>query len=441
VALSLPIPSDQLANLGSSVTIEELEPTTPGGKPRRLILVGGALPLAGQADWAGESSLVTTWYPGNGVEASQQLLGSKLASSSWTGEWNRTRMGRAPSYLFDETGAQRSIVDPTELYLAIEDFREAGARLRVTWSVKGREILGTNLSSAEPTDRSVDFEIVREGRIKTFKINPDRATDVKWTIQFDWSSKGGRIDRVASVRRDEDLALASTAATRAIDALDFYVDTKIVSVKKGARLSAGRLTLGQLESLANAPLKAVNAAMAKLRYNVNQFKRAGDLARKLASTPFALANSVLDFARNTTAIANQFVDSFGRTPPELLATKQKVADLARATKYFGGIEQGMRGAASAASALDVRMREALVAGANRGALTVKESSTTRQGELIAIHVCKAGDTPQRVSQKYYRNPDQGEAILRANRRPLHTPTFRPGLILIIPALTNRPSPR
>ena len=251
-------------------------------------------------------------------------------------------------------------------------------------------------------------------------------------------SRGGRMDKVASVRRDEDLALAATAVSRSISALEFYTDTKIVSSNKDVRLSAGRLTLGQLESMASAPLKAVNTAMAKLRYNVNQFNRIGNLSRKLATTPFAVANSVLDFARNTNAITNQFIDSFGRTPPELLSTKQKVADLARSAKYFNQIAEGMRDAAKQSSALDLRLRQALVAGANRGALSVKESATTRAGDLIAIHVCKTGDTPQRVSSKYFGNPDQGEAILRANRMPLHTPQFRAGLILIIPALVNAP---
>lgn len=436
--LSVPVPVSQLANVGSSISIEELESTSPGGQPRRVVLVGGALPFMGQADWSSESTIVTTWYPGNGLEASQQVLGPKEMPSQWSGEWNRTRMGRAPSYYVDETGTLRGLVDPHELWTILDDFRMAGSRLRVTWSVRGRQILGTNLSSATATDKEVDFSIVREGRIKNLKINPDRLTDIKWAMELHWMSRGGRIDKVASVRRDEDLALAATAVSRSIDALGFYTDTKLVSLNKNVRLSASNLTLGQLEAMANAPLKAVNTAMSKLRYNVNQFKRIGNLARKLATTPFAVANSVLDFARNTNAIANQFVDSFGRTPPELLSTKQKVADLARATNYFGQIADGMRNTAKEASALDLRLRQALVAGANRGSLTVKESSTTRAGDLIAIHVCKTGDTPQRVSSKYFGNPDQGEPILRANRLPLHTPSFRPGLILIIPALVNAP---
>lgn len=392
----------------------------------------------GQADWTGEATVVTTWYPGNGTEASQQVMGPKEMPSQWSGEWNRTRMGRAPSYFFDETGTLRGIVDPHELWQLLDDFRITASRLRVTWSVRGRQLIGTNLSAQDVTDKEVDFSIVREGRIKNLKINPNRLTDIPWSMELHWMSRGGRQDKVASVRRDEDLALAATAVSRSIDALGFYTDTKIVSLNKNARLSAGRLTLGQLESMANAPLKAVNTAMAKLRYNVNQFKRVGNLSRKLATTPFAVANSVLDFARNTNAITNQFIDSFGRTPVELLSTKQKVADLARSSTYFNRIAEGMRNTAKESSALDLRLRQAIVAGATRGQLTVKESATTRAGDLIAIHVCKTGDTPQRVSMKYFNNPDQGEPILRANRLPLHTPSFRGGLILIIPALVNAP---
>jgi hypothetical protein len=134
VAFSAPIPLDQLASVGSSITIEETVTTTPGGKPRRVVLVGAGLPFMGQADWGGESKIITTWYPGNGVEGSQQNLGGTLMPSTWSGEWKRTLMGRSPSVFTDETGTRRALVDPHELWLALDDIRKGGARLRVTWA-------------------------------------------------------------------------------------------------------------------------------------------------------------------------------------------------------------------------------------------------------------------------------------------------------------------
>src|SRR5574337_84523 len=190
--------------------------------------------------------------------------------------------------------------------------------------------------------------------------------------------------------------------------------------------------------MADAPRAAVDKAARSLEFQERQFVRAGEVAKKIVTTPLSMANSVLGFARNSATIAKNASDSLGRTPCEVLTTKQRVADVNRAAKYFGQIQDGFDLVAQKSTALDARMREALVAGANRGALHVKASATVRAGDIVAIHVCHAGDTPQRVSQKYFGNPDQGEAILRANRRPLHTPTFRQGLILVIPALQNAP---
>ncbi len=413
------------------MTIEELTPTSPGGQPRKVVLLGPSLPFQG-AEWGSDSRVLTTWYPGNGVEGSQQNLGSTELPSSWQGEWNRTRMGRAPTIVYDETGTAGAIIDPSELWVLLDDIRAAGARLRVTWSVKGKSLIGDSGSGKSVNE---SFEVVREGRIKSLRAQVIRHTDITWTAEFHWVSRGGKQQKVANVRREDDLALATSAVNQAI-ALCVINDAKIASVKAGIRLSATHLTLGQLEALANAPNALVKDTLRKLTYNVNQFKRIANIAKTLATTPFSVANSVLDFARNTTAICNQFVDEIGRLPAELKVNKSKVSDLTRATKHFGLVTTNMQSAARQASALDQKLRNVLVAGANRGALSVKESSTTRGGDIIAIHVCKQGDTPQRVSQKYYGTVDQSDGILRANRLPLFTPTFRPGLPLIIPALAN-----
>jgi hypothetical protein len=176
--LSAPVPLDQLTAVGSSISIEELEPTTPGGRPRKLILVGPALPLQGGIDWAGDTKLVTTWYPGNGVEASQQVLGAVEMPSQWSGEWRRAMMGRAPTTYYDETGTRRGIIDPMDLWSVLDDFRISAARLRVTWSIRGRELVGTREVGS---DRPVDFQVVREGRLKMLKVQPLTETEIPWS--------------------------------------------------------------------------------------------------------------------------------------------------------------------------------------------------------------------------------------------------------------------
>ncbi len=416
-------------HVGSTITIEELSSVTPGGQPRVLQLVGPALPIKGGAKWGGDTRIVTTWYPGNGIEATQQLLGPVEMPSDFNGEWNRTRMGRAPSLYTDETGAKQNVVEPMDLYQILDSIRMGGARLRVTWSA-----VGTRAPGVFAVSRDVDWKIVREGRMKTLEITPDTEVDIHWTMNFEWVSRGGGQDKAASVKRSDDLTAATTAVQQSIAALDELVDAKLASLNSLKRLSASTFTLGQLEKLAGAPLKAMNDAMAKLRYNVNQFKRVVEVVRKIANTPTALANSAIDFARNTTAIANQLVTSFGQTPVELLSNRSKVSDLARAQKHFGTIAGQMTIVARRGAELDSKLRLPLVSGANRGTVSVRSSATTRPGDMLAIHLCKTGDTPGRLSSKYYGSPDHADAILRANRLPLHTPTFHLGQIVVVPAL-------
>lgn len=420
-------------HVGSQLIIEELVATTPGGQPRVLILAGPALPLKGGAKWGGDTRLITKWYPGNGTEATQQNLGPTETPSDMSGEWNRTRMGRAPSTYRDETGTQRSVIEPMDLYEILDSIRRDGARLRVTWATQGSRLVGT---SSDGSVQSVDRKIVREGRIKTLEITPDTEVDLRWNMNFEWVGRGATQDKAASVRRDDDLVQATSAVQQSIAALDFFVATKMVSLRPDKRLSASTLTLGQFEKLAEAPKKLVDDATRKLRYNLNQFKRVAEVAKKLAYSPVSMANSAVDFARNTTAIANQYVTSFSRAPVEVLSFRSKVSDLARAAKHFGQVADQMTVAARRAAELEQKLRDARVSGGNRGQITVKESATTRAGDLIAIHVCKAGDTPTRLSSKYYQSPDHAADILRANRLPLHTPSFAPGKVVIIPALSS-----
>lgn len=445
MSLSQPVPLDQLVNTGSTVTIEETTSTIPGGQPRKVVLVGPSLPRKGGAKWGGDLRLITKWYPGNGIEGTQQNLGATELPSEWNGVWNRTRMGRTPAVFYDETGRAIGLVEPFDLFEILDAIRLGGARLRVTWAVSGRRMIGTKSNAAFASDRgadqAVDRKIVREGRMKSLTITPDTEVDIPWEMNFEWVSRGGRQAKASDVRHDDDLEKATSAVANSINALDYHIDTKIVSIRADKRLAASSFTLGQLETLANAPKKLVDAAMSKLRYNVNQFKRVVNIARTLQSAPTSMANSVLDFARNTTGVANKLVTDLGRTPPELLANRQKVSDLVKAARYFGRISNGMVSTARAGAATEDRLRAFVTAGANQGTISVRESSTTRAGDVVAIHVVRAGETPTSLSSKFYGNPDHGAEILRANRLPTHTPTLRAGSIVVIPALVSAARPQ
>lgn len=431
------VPFDQQFSFGSSLTIEELGPSGPGNKPRKIVLIGPSLPHQG-AEWGFENQITTTWYPGNGTEATQQNLGPREMPSAWEGEWKRTLMGKTPSKYSDETGQESIIISPHVLREVFEDIARAGVRLRVTWNVQGTSAIGNPRAKNAKLER---FAIVREGRVKQFRTPITRHTDIKWNVEFHWMSRGGQTDRVASVRGDSDLATASNALQSSILATTSFGNAALVSSIPKLRLSATHFTLGQLENIVGAPLRLVTSMTRKLQSIVSDFKRVGDIVNKIRSTPFAIANTIVDFARNTTAVANAFVDEMGRKPPEQLALKTKVSDVLRATNYFAKVSNAAVLNARQGYELDNKTRQILVSGGNRGALTVRQSASTRAGDIIAIHISKTGDTPQRVSSKYYSNPDQGSVILRSNRLPLYTPSFRPGQILIIPALTNAAAQR
>lgn len=425
------VPQDQLTGVGSSMTIEETEASTPGGKPMRLVLMGGGLPKKGGANWGTELREKTTWYGGN-REGSQQVLGPMEMPSTWSGEWNRTRLSRAACFFYDETGSKATLIDPIALVNAVDRLQLGGARLRATWAVRGSEIAG-NPTLGSASLRQVDVVIVREGRIKQFPWTPDGHTDIDWTMTWTWLGRGPSQARVANAARDEDLTNATSAVASSVAFLEKTIAGKIAGLPKVTAVPH-TLTMGQIEAIANTPQLIAQKAAAKLRYNVGQFQRAAGIAKKVATTPLAIQNVALDLARNTTAVANSTVDEMGRIPIEYQSKNYRVASLARSGKYFGSVQDSLSTTARTGSNLEQRTRGAVVAGGNRGVISVRDSSTTRAGDILSIHVCKIGETPDRVSVRYYGTPDQADAILRSNRLPAHTPLFRPGQILVIPAL-------
>lgn len=429
------------SSTGSFVLIEQVFPTTPGGKPMRVLLVGPSLPIKGGASWEGDTRIKTTWFPGNGVEASQQNLGPQENPSEFNGTWKRTLMGRTPAVFTDGTGTSQNVVDPLDLWEYLEMIRLAGALVRVTWQVSGKRFVGLTSGFNTGTIESVDKKIVRVGRIKSIKITPDTETDVKWSMNFEWVSRGGTQQKATEARRGSDIASTADAVESAIAALDGLIADRVTSIRGDVRMSANNLTLGQLEKMANAPQEMLDDIARQIRFNVNQFERAKAIAKKFAGLPESFQKGVQDLATSTALSARTFVKRDGQTPVERKSTSRKVSDLGRAHVRYARISQQMTAIARASAEVLARIREAKVSGANQGVVSVQDSATTRAGDLIAIRVAKAGDTPASLSTKYYGTPDQAEFILRANRLPSFTPAFRVGQIVVIPALANAPKKR
>lgn len=402
----------------SSVLIEEVKSS---GKGRKVLLVGPSLPFQG-ATWGGRQALVTTWYPGNGTEATQHVMGPQLIPSAWEGIFRRTLMGKTPAVYTDENGAETKVNAPTFLRDVLEDIFTTGARLRVTWSQ----------TRASDNRR---FDLVREGRASDWDFPHDRVEDIAWKITFAWVSKGIEQQKAVALR-DSDIAANFFELDSFQNELVASVETaRIKNTKKGILNSASKLTLGQLEALAKAPSDLLKSVTRTLQRNINQIRRAVDVADKFRNAPYQTVNDFLNFCKNNVAVANQYYDQWSRAPAEQQTTKQSIADVTRAMVYFGQSSDDMRKVArssqTSANNLDSQLS---VAGPRGDAKSTQSTQANRPGSILAVHIVKQGDSPLSISMRYYNNPDNALDILAANRLPINTIALKSGKILIIPVL-------
>lgn len=431
------IPVAQLAQYGSSLTIEETTAPARSGtaQPRKVVLSGSALPFRG-AEWAGENALTTTWYPGNSDEATQQNLGPRELPSAWEGEWRRTLLGRTPVRITDETGQESLVVRPDVLRDTLEDMYRGGARLRVTWAVTGASIDGP---AKDGTLRDVSMRIVREGRAKSWRFPHDRHTDIRWSVEFHWLGRGRDGARVSNAKDDTDVTALAAGLEASINATTAAIDNNVRTQPGKAPKAVPQITLGQLEQLAKLPSTLVKAYSRKLQSVVSDFKRVGDIAHTLASQPASIANTVIDLAHNTASVANNFIDEMSRIPLELQSTKTRVASMLRAANGLGKTTDSAIRNARQAQAIQRQVEKSSARYAATGhelARRVRSSSTTRAGSILAVYITKAGETSYALSMKFYGTPDHARDILRANRLPEYTPIFRRGQIIFIPALAG-----
>lgn len=373
------------------------------------------------AEWGFQNALVTSWYPGNSDEATQQTLGPQEVPSHWEGQWKRTLMGKAPTNFTDENGAFNTIVDPHVLADTLEDFGRVGFRLRVTWIVEGDGAT------------AVSGKKVREGRIKDFKAKYTRLQDIDWEITFEWLGRGRTTQRVLAVRDDTMTSLAASMNAQASNLAALQAAAAFIASNSAIRLSASNLTLGQLETLANAPYTVLQQFGQKVQQVVSRVKQATDIASKLENLPFAVANKGITAAQDAVSTSNAFVDQMGQVPPEQMSLSSKVSDLTRAASFYA--QNKAQAALLSKTSQDfgdrLRARQSTIGLQGQQS---PQTSSMLGGDIVAIHITKTGDTPQKLSQKYYQSPDHGSDILRANKLPLYQPTFPPGKPLIIPVL-------
>jgi hypothetical protein len=410
----------------SVMLIEEIAPPDGGVTPRTLTLEGSALPHWG-ASWPIKQKVVTTWYPGNQTEASQQVLVAQDMPSSWDGEWRATMMRRAPSH-WSQGGASQAIINPFQLYILIESMIRGGLPWRVTWAQDG---------TPQQTGK-----IVRIGRVTDFEPKITRVQDIEWSMTLEWAGRGDRTPKAVSVRDDTAAALTALAAIKVsafVATHNKYISAILDAQGNSTYKGASNFTLGQLEQLAKAPsamFDGINRQFQNVITQLNQLQRIGQTA---LAQPFQIANAAINTAKSAVAVALQTADAYGRTPPELMSLNTNAADMLRAHYIFGSLQDAMQDALEAMQAAVTVLRRQR-APVPLGGFVDPKLVRANVSDVLAVYVTKPGDTPDRVSARFYKTPDNGDIILKANDLPEYLATFAPGFPLMIPNLSNSTQP-
>ena len=417
----------------SVIQIQELD----GQNPRLLILTGPGLPFAGAA-WTSALKVVTTWYPGNGAEATQQVLGPMEMPSDWEGMWRRNMLARCPCFLVEKGGSPRKVIQPNDLRQLTDDMFRSGSRLRVTWStVSGTTVLDSNGNNVG-AQASEHGQIVREGRATQWSYPIDRIEDIGWNVTFEWSSRGLSQQKVISTRENalESYLTAIGLEAGEVEAID--EKNSVRTKRKKWKSSTNMLSLGQLESLAAYPdalLKGFTRSILKI---TNDLARLGALLNKVRAIPAQLLNRGLALSQNTIAQANQFKDTLSRRSPEANIANARLADLGRSVRVFGQAHDQATLTARKAKEMANLLKKARAAAALGRSLSVREVSGGSTKDFVAVHIVKKGDTLASISAKYYVSPDNGDAIRAANKMSYadSIKPLSPGRLLVIPILNT-----
>jgi hypothetical protein len=368
------------------------------------------------ASWKGQLRTKTQWYDGNGDEATQQVLGPAELPSSWEGDWRRTMMTGGATQLYNPGDGVQAVRAPFTLVQAVEAIFRGGMLLRVTWS-----------QLSDDGDPDKNGKIVREGRAVEWEFRYTRLQDIAWTIQWEWKSRGLQTAPPITDVRSATIENEAAALQAKIAAL---VEANKAAAEANNAPTA--LTLGQLERLASTPSRYVTAVARQMEALQSNVSQAVDVAKTLATQPVAVAQNAVNYARSSVSQANAIDDTLGQVPYELLTTRQSASAVLQAAARYAALRDDAQQVAIAGQNFAQRIQVARQTAALAGKL---QAGLNGAPETVSeVYVCKAGDTPQLVSQRFYGSPDHAVDILRANDMAWHTPRFTPGRIVLIPAI-------
>jgi hypothetical protein len=361
-----------------------------------------------------ENRVITTWYPGNPIEATQQLLGPKDVPSTWEGEWNTTRLGSTPAK-WSTGGSPTTITRASSLAAIVDDLARSSALLRVTWSTDDNR------------------KLVREGRISVFTPTYDRMDDVRWSITFDWTSRGVSQKRVVTFR-GEDLEAAQREALATMNELASVITgAAIVTINSAVPTSASELSLGDLEALAAAPSALLGQVTRLAGALENRIGRVASLATTVAAIPSTLAGQAADAAKEVTATITRVQDELGRIPPDgLTNVSGKPSRIGQAAAYYGTVQRAAQQGVEAALALTQVSKQRRAASLQAS----RKEDRTGPADVVARHIAREGETFASLSQQFYGTPERGAVIAKANGFPGYQVAPPAGRNLVIPVLSG-----
>lgn len=414
----------------SEVIIREL-----AGQKRSVRLRGAGLPRQGGAAWGGNLRAVTTWYPGNSANATQQVMGPTEKQTTFSGVWNTTRLNRAPCIFEPTVGNMQNVTFADSLREIIEDIIRKGTLLNVMW---------INAEAATFGGRGIQ----RIGRCVDWNFTYQRMDDLEWTLTFDWTGRGLGQQRVTQFRTD---GTTSSSAAQ-IQALGTTVDdavnkTKIQLSKRTVPKSATKFTLEQLGQIADAPSKLMRDFSQSMNRISNRVSALSELINKTKGQQYELANQFLDATTTAVQSARKFYDSLTQKPAELLETQQKLASLTRAASYFKGgadtanivQQQAYPIAAQIRAEIDARRASGPngIAPPPGGNAPANQNGTRSQ---VQVHLVKQGETLLSISLLFYGVIEGAYGIAFSNGLSLKAlPPV--GKVLIIPPLNAGPTPQ
>jgi hypothetical protein len=373
------------------------------GRKRQIDLIGAGLPF-NWASWASKTVLETTWNPGN-PNGVQHVVVPVEIPSKWEGEWNTTRIVRAPCLISEAGGASRKLIFADNLRDEIEDIQRSGQLLIVVWANEGKRQ-------------------TRYGRMTTTDFKHRSSNDIKWEIDFEWT--GREATTVAPSIEGDILSAARDANLKTSDAASYEEAARIVSANQDIPKSANAFTLGDLENLANAPKLFVSQFTRLAQAVSNRLGHLTDVIQAAKDQPFAVANLVVAAASDAVSVANKFVDTISRKSPEQLSLDNSVRSLLRASSYYSGA-QTQAELMAAANARFQRMAALRRAQARPSA---GDPSLAGAASAITTLIPKAGETMLSIAMKAY-GEDLSFQLSRANGLPGQT-IIPPRIALILP---------